>query len=209
MKQLRRSLLFSMTIMIMMFIAAQAFAEGAGGEIYYTKPLKSVLFSHKLHADELGLSCDMCHFKLFDMQALAAQENPDFTMDSLYKGKYCGACHDGKMAFASNTQCARCHGGVKEYTAAMEREKKNPTPKRSAAPGPLVYNPKGAGKVTFSHESHLQAFTCKNCHSGLFSMKQGGSKMKMDAMYSGGFCGKCHNGKIATDATECAKCHAQ
>src|SRR5450759_3496487 len=101
MKPIRLSLLFSISMMVMT-IAGPAFADSGGEEIYYTKPLKSVLFSHKLHADELGLTCDMCHMKLFDMQALAAQEKPDFTMNSLYKGKYCGACHDGKMAFASN-----------------------------------------------------------------------------------------------------------
>ncbi|MCK9417987.1 MAG: cytochrome c3 family protein [Nitrospirae bacterium] len=208
MNQVRLSLLFSSVMMVMM-IAGPAFADSGGGEIYYTKPLKSVLFSHKLHADELGLTCDMCHMKLFDMQALAAQEKTDFTMNSLYKGKYCGACHDGKIAFASNTQCARCHGGVKEYDAALEKEKKNPSPKVSRAPKTFVYKLKDTGAVTFSHESHLQSFSCKDCHAGLFALKKGGSKMKMDSMYSGGFCGKCHNGKIATDITECAKCHAQ
>ncbi len=208
MKLLRLSLLFSISMMAVM-IAGPAFANSGGGEIYYSKPLKSVLFSHKIHADELGLTCDMCHMKLFDMQALAAQEKPDFTMNSLYKGKYCGACHDGKMAFASNTQCARCHGGVKEYDAALEKEKKNPTPKPSRAPKALVYKPKDIGQVTFSHEFHTKSFGCKSCHDGLFALKKGGSKMKMDAMYTGGFCGKCHDGKTASEVTECAKCHAQ
>jgi c(7)-type cytochrome triheme protein len=208
MKQSRLYLLFSISMMVVM-TAGPAIADSGGGEIYFTKPLKSVLFSHKLHADELGLTCDMCHMKLFDMQALAAQEKSDFVMDSLYKGKYCGACHDGKMAFASNTQCARCHGGVKAYDAALEQEKKNPSPKASPAPKAFVYKLKDTGAVTFSHESHLQSFTCKDCHSGLFTLKKGGSKMKMDAMYTGGFCGKCHNGKIATDIMECAKCHAK
>ena len=86
-----------------------------GGDAIYTKPLKAVIFSHKTHVEDLGFPCDMCHDSLFEMQNLKAQESEDFTMDSLYKGKYCGACHDGKMAFASNTQCARCHIGVKGY----------------------------------------------------------------------------------------------
>src|SRR5208282_6899329 len=89
-------------------------AVSYGGDILYTKPVKSVLFSHKLHVEEKKLACNMCHIKLFEMKALAAQGKEDFTMDALYKGKYCGSCHNGKMAFASNTQCARCHGGVKE-----------------------------------------------------------------------------------------------
>jgi c(7)-type cytochrome triheme protein len=88
-----------------------------GGDVVYTKPVKSVIFSHKAHVEEIGLGCDMCHAGLFDMQNLAAQEKDDFTMESLYAGKYCGVCHDGGMAFASNTQCARCHIGVKGYNA--------------------------------------------------------------------------------------------
>jgi c(7)-type cytochrome triheme protein len=88
-------------------------AEKQGGEIYYTKEVKTVLFSHKLHVDKKGLSCDLCHARNFEMQALKAQENADFTMKSLMEGKYCGACHNGTMAFAANTRCADCHTGVK------------------------------------------------------------------------------------------------
>lgn len=208
MRTILLSLLFGISMMVTT-IAGPVFADSAGGEIYFTKPLKSVLFSHKLHTEELGLSCDMCHMKLFDMQALSAQENSDFTMQSLEKGKYCGACHDGNMAFASNTQCARCHGGVKEYDTASAKGKIDPSAKPFAGPKPLVYKPKDIGKVTFSHEFHTQAFSCKKCHSGLFALKKGGSRMKMEAMYSGGFCGKCHNGTEASEITECAKCHAQ
>ncbi|MCS7278509.1 MAG: cytochrome c3 family protein [Thermodesulfobacteriaceae bacterium] len=92
-------------------------------EIVYNKPVKGVLFSHKYHVGELGLSCESCHPKLFEMQALKAQENPDFNMNALYQGKYCGACHDGKMAFASNTKCATCHIGVKGLKR-LEKEMK-------------------------------------------------------------------------------------
>jgi len=55
----------------------------------------------------------MCHNRLFEMQAKKAQQNSDFVMESLYQGKYCGACHNGTLAFASNTRCATCHIGVK------------------------------------------------------------------------------------------------
>lgn len=86
-----------------------------GGDIVYTEPLKAVLFSHKGHVEDLGLSCEMCHDGIFQMESLAAQKKSDFTMKSLYEGKYCGTCHNGSMAFASDTQCARCHIGVKGY----------------------------------------------------------------------------------------------
>lgn len=82
--------------------------------------MKGVLFSHKLHVKELGLPCESCHTAIFEIEALKSQRNPDFNMHSLYKGKYCGACHDGQIAFASNTKCATCHVGVK----GLERLKK-------------------------------------------------------------------------------------
>ena len=88
-----------------------------GGDVVYTKPVMSVIFSHKAHVEDMGMGCDMCHPDLFDMSNLAVQEKDDFTMQSLYDGKYCGMCHNGDWAFASDTQCARCHIGVKGYEA--------------------------------------------------------------------------------------------
>ncbi|MHB8057187.1 MAG: cytochrome c3 family protein [Desulfuromonadaceae bacterium] len=92
--------------------AGAALAATQGGEIIFEKPVKGVIFSHKAHVEVNGLSCDMCHNRLFEMGRVA-QEKADFVMESLYQGKYCGACHNGTMAFASNTRCATCHIGVK------------------------------------------------------------------------------------------------
>lgn len=96
-----------------------ASAEDAdhGGDIIYTEPVKAVLFSHGFHVEELELDCDACHEDLFEVEALFAQQDADFTMDGLREGKYCGQCHDGSGAFSSDSQCARCHIGVKGYNA--------------------------------------------------------------------------------------------
>ncbi|MDK9719361.1 MAG: cytochrome c3 family protein [Trichlorobacter sp.] len=110
-----------MTIRTLLITAVAALSLAAGvaiaasypeAPIIYDKPVKGVIFSHKTHAEK-GLACDMCHNHLFEQQAKKAQQNVDFVMDSLYKGKYCGACHNGSLAFASNTRCATCHIGVK------------------------------------------------------------------------------------------------
>lgn len=96
----------------------QAYDEeqyGPAAPVVWSKPVKSVVFSHKSHTMGAGLSCDACHDGLFEMAAGAAEGNADFTMKSLYAGKYCGACHDGSMAFASNTRCTTCHVGVRGY----------------------------------------------------------------------------------------------
>ncbi len=83
--------------------------------IIFTKPVKAVVFDHKIHVEENGLDCDSCHDDPFEMAAGTAEENKDFNMKALYDGKYCGACHDGSSAFASNTRCTLCHIGVKGY----------------------------------------------------------------------------------------------
>jgi c(7)-type cytochrome triheme protein len=83
-------------------------------DILYTEPVESVVFSHDAHAADIGLTCNTCHEGIFEMDALSVQSEPDFNMKGLSEGKYCGTCHssDSDMAFASDTQCARCHIGV-------------------------------------------------------------------------------------------------
>ncbi len=86
---------------------------GPQDPIIWVKPVKSVVFDHKIHTMEGGMDCDSCHDDLFEMEAGLAQENEDFTMATLYEGGYCGQCHDGDTAFASNTRCTACHIGVR------------------------------------------------------------------------------------------------
>ncbi len=102
------------TVTVLLALAAGAASAASYPEapIVFDKPVTGVIFSHKVHMDK-GLSCQMCHNRLFDMQAKKAQGNADFVMASLYQGKYCGACHNGSLAFAANTRCATCHIGVK------------------------------------------------------------------------------------------------
>ncbi len=94
------------------FVAMPVFADDSGGDIHYDKPVIGVLFSHASHVEEAGLDCDSCHNDLFSMEARAVQEEQDFNMLALSEGRYCGACHDGEMAFASSTRCASCHEGA-------------------------------------------------------------------------------------------------
>lgn len=87
--------------------------HGPADPIIWTKPVEAVEFRHKTHTYDAELDCDSCHDDLFEMEAGAAKENDDFTMESLYDGNYCGACHDGDTAFASDTRCTTCHIGVR------------------------------------------------------------------------------------------------
>ena len=102
-----------------------AFAEDDdhGGDIIYTYPVKAVIFSHAFHVEELELDCDDCHEDLFEPEALLVQKGGNFNMECLREGNYCGQCHDGSAAFSTETQCARCHIGVKGYNAKVGIQK--------------------------------------------------------------------------------------
>jgi c(7)-type cytochrome triheme protein len=151
--------------------------------IAFKKTVFPSQFNHESHSRMYG--CKECHPKIFLMSAGATL----VTMKDIYKGAYCGACHDGKKAFSS-TECSKCHN-VKGF--AKE----------------LTYKIEGIGSVIFSHKFHTDAFACDSCHPNLFNMKKTQGKMKMDDMYDGKLCGACHNGNIAASVSDCGKCHKE
>ncbi|WP_446010017.1 c(7)-type cytochrome triheme domain-containing protein [Candidatus Electrothrix sp.] len=83
------------------------------------KKTVKVLFDHALHNKELGLACNECHMKLFDMKTGSTGEQADFTMEAMYDGKYCGACHNGTLAFDLKADCTKCHVDTPEYKEAI------------------------------------------------------------------------------------------
>jgi len=89
--------------------------------IVFNKPVKGVIFTHKAHVD-MGLDCASCHDQGFEMRKGAAEEElGKFNMRALYAGKYCGVCHNGNIAFASNTRCTTCHIGVKGVERMLKK----------------------------------------------------------------------------------------
>ena len=80
---------------------------GPKSQIIMEHPV-NVVFEHRVHTDQIGLECSECHDALFAMQR-GVTPKTDQIMTSLAKGKSCGACHDGRTAFASNTRCNACH----------------------------------------------------------------------------------------------------
>ena len=69
------------------------------------------------------------------------------------------------------------------------------------------------GKVTFNHESHVDADapSCTSCHPKVFSiLKPGaaadGKVITHDSMNKGASCGACH-GKKAFGFDDCTMCH--
>jgi len=141
-----------------------------------------VTFSHQNHTKKA--TCSDCHPKLFLMKKGGAK----LTMDEMYKGNSCGACHNGKKAFAS-TDCTKCHAKMTSFNKD------------------ITYPSKTMSSVVFSHELHTAMFKCDDCHTKLFKFKKGGSGMKMDDLYQGKYCATCHNGQSGFSVNDCQRCH--
>lgn len=71
-----------------------------------------VTFSHWLHRSKY--TCRVCHGELdFQMKANATE----ITERANRQGKFCGACHNGKIAFRHNGNCDKCHNGDIAYSS--------------------------------------------------------------------------------------------
>jgi c(7)-type cytochrome triheme protein len=63
--------------------------------------LPEIIFSHKKHTIWNG--CELCHPMIFGVK----KGSTVYSMQDIFDGKYCGACH-GKVAFP-NADCQLCH----------------------------------------------------------------------------------------------------
>ena len=165
---------------------------GPEDTIVWDKPIKAT-FDHKTHTMDAGMECADCHDDLFEMEVGAAVDSNDFTMKAMADGQFCGSCHDGDTAFATDTNCSACH--------ALPED-------------PIVWEK--PVKAAFSHTAHVEEFEleCIDCHSETFTMENGAAtaskNFTMLAFKEGKYCGSCHNGDDAFDsATQCESCHFQ
>jgi c(7)-type cytochrome triheme protein len=86
----------------------------------------------------------------------------------------------------------------------------------------VVYEGGGQGTVTFRGTTHHNVLKnpsknpsrtsnpCRACHPTIFYLKKGTAKITMKSIYSGKFCGVCHNGIYSFNAVErsnCKRCH--
>jgi len=59
------------------------------------------LFSHRTHGT---FACQACHPGVFPQVAAG------FSHGEMREGRFCGGCHDGRLAFAiAGASCTRCH----------------------------------------------------------------------------------------------------
>jgi len=110
MKRMGR-LLVSGVALIM--LASAAIGGPVVGDIKFERKAKGsddvapAMFPHWVH--RVRFKCYVCHNDSIGFK-MKAGATPDVTMDAIEDGKYCGACHKGKPAFAANFEtCNRCH----------------------------------------------------------------------------------------------------
>jgi c(7)-type cytochrome triheme protein len=77
-------------------------------------PVKPVMFPHWSH--RLRYTCRVCHLEL---DFAFKRNTTEITEDANRRGQYCGACHNGKVAFAHTPEnCNRCHTGSADIGGA-------------------------------------------------------------------------------------------
>lgn len=141
-----------------------------------------VPFSHYAHLELLGRDCTECHNRIFHIDP---EKNPPVTMAEMEQGQSCGVCHNGVRTFSVSENCQFCH----------------PT-------APATFEVPDAGDVIFSHDAHLLAFGCSDCHPDLFRPDRDNPPVTMSAMAEGEYCGACHDGSTTFSVEEnCDFCH--
>lgn len=77
--------------------------------------MRPVIFPHWFH--RIRFKCKVCHLELgFNMKAGSNY----ITMEKIVDGKFCGACHNGKVAW-SPINCDMCHSGKAGIETGIKR----------------------------------------------------------------------------------------
>jgi c(7)-type cytochrome triheme protein len=107
MSALRLALAFALALLI---AAAAEGARAEYGDIVFNKTaeregMRPVIFPHWFH--RIRFRCAVCHQDNgFQMRA----GSNAVTMKAIADGRYCGMCHNGEVAWASE-RCDLCHSG--------------------------------------------------------------------------------------------------
>lgn len=104
-----RRYIFYFVLLVPFLVVEPVFAEHGDIVInnYSDKEgMRPVIFSHWFH--RIRFRCRVCHTEIgFIMEAGANK----ITMAKIIKGDYCGACHNGEIAW-SIENCGMCHSAL-------------------------------------------------------------------------------------------------
>jgi len=96
-----------LVVVTMLVSSGLALAIQAGKVLEFkNSSMGTVKFDGAVH-NKAAASCKECHTD--GMFPKMKQGTVKITMEEIYAGKMCGACHNGKKAFDAKGNCQRCH----------------------------------------------------------------------------------------------------
>jgi c(7)-type cytochrome triheme protein len=104
-KQLFFSVLASGLLALVALTANAEYADVVLNSKAEAEGVKPVIFPHWFH--RIRFRCNVCHDQLGFKMCAGAN---DINMTKLSDGQYCGACHNGEIAW-SLENCDLCHSG--------------------------------------------------------------------------------------------------
>lgn len=72
----------------------------------------------------------------------------------------------------------------------------------------ILRNTRQMPNVRFPHKAHTEWLDCSNCHPDPFETKAGSAQIKMEDIFRGRFCGKCHDRVAFITHRNCYRCHS-
>ena len=112
MESMLKKMRYRISVLLLIGLSLTASPPGKGeyADIVFNKRsdqegVRPVIFPHWFH--RIRFQCRVCHNELgFEMRVGAN----NVTMDEISQGKFCGACHDGQIAWTVEN-CDLCHSG--------------------------------------------------------------------------------------------------
>ena len=188
----------------LMLLASRAAMFHLPGNQQGFEPVQPIAYSHRLHAGELQIQCQYCHF---------------------------GADKSRHAGIPPASVCMNCHrfvtaplGAVRAEDEIAEREKRAPRPVVSPELSKLYAAVNGAQPIAwtrihslpdfayFDHRPHVSAgVACQQCHGPVESME----RVRQVSDLSMGWCVNCHRqasrtgiaGRRVNASTNCSTCH--
>lgn len=108
----------SLILLVLLALQPPSTAHAEYGDVVLnnlseTAGMRPVIFSHWFH--RIRYRCSVCHTELgFEMRA----GGNDILMANIINGKYCGACHNNKIAWGPEN-CHLCHSGLAKLASGI------------------------------------------------------------------------------------------
>jgi hypothetical protein len=194
---------FAVVFSVMLLASRAAMFHLPGNHQGY-EPVQPIAYSHRLHAGELQIQCQYCHF---------------------------GADKSRHAGIPPASVCMNCHkfvtaplGAVRAEDELAEKEKRAPRPVVSAELRKLYGAVNGAQPIAwtrihslpdfayFDHRPHVNAgVACQQCHGPVESME----RVRQVSDLGMGWCVNCHRdasrtgiaGHRVNASTNCSTCH--